>query len=748
MLATANVDPRGRARASRQWRKLRLLLARAIAIARRRSLIGDILLAQLTVAAIAGAFALAGLWWASGWVIRDNMRAWGEQWLDNLDEVAIPLYLPDDGRRYARTDAYVSEFAEILFVRYYSPKGEVAFTESANGAPPPIPAIERARLEETATPRTGDRRYVLDAVFPEMPFVRVAKPVWTRSVRADGLLGFDPEAGAVDQTLVGYVELGLDFGSAQAYLVRSTVAAAFIGGALLLLLTVASWLICRRALRPLLALQAPLRRLAHGQAHVSVVAAGHREIAAIANALNATAMALDEREKELTRLAQGDALTGLLNRDRFSELLQREVERAADTGRTSALLLIDLDQFKYVNGTLGHTGGDSLLKLVAERLVTSVRPQDTVARFGGDEFAVLLRDVSKLEAAAACFDVVERMQDRPFVEGGRSFNVRCSIGVAMIRGARGPASLLSRADMACRHAKASGGNRFHFYQTSSRELAEMAADADWLQKLQTALKTDGFVLHYQPIVNIRTRETMYYEVLVRMLIDGELVPPATFMPAATRLGLMAELDQWVLRHALRNLAELRAAHGDVRLTVNVSGSTFERVDFFSYLQTEARASGVPLDAVVIEITEQIAVRNLSAAATRMAELVKGGCRFAIDDFGSGYCSYAYLKQLPVAFVKIDGSFIVNLAADIVDRKIVAAIREVAVATGCETIAEHVENVETLRLLAKLGITYGQGYLLGTPSPSVEDASGPAPVAATHRRRPSRRRAASQPCRVC
>src|SRR5688572_14227007 len=185
MLATANVDPRGRARASRSWRKLRLLVARAIASARRRSLIGDILLAHLTVAALAGAFALAGLWWASGWVIRDNMRAWGEQWLDNLDEVAIPLYLPDDGRRYARTDAYVSEFAEILFVRYYSAKGEVAFTESADGAGLPIAPIERARLEEIATPRTGDRRYVLDAVFPEMPFVRVAKPVWTRSVRAD-----------------------------------------------------------------------------------------------------------------------------------------------------------------------------------------------------------------------------------------------------------------------------------------------------------------------------------------------------------------------------------------------------------------------------------------------------------------------------------------------------------------------------------------------------------------------------------
>jgi len=675
------------------------------------------------------------------------MREWGEQWLDNLDDLAVPFYLPDDRHRYARADAYVREFTEVLFVRYYSATGEVAFTESANGADPALPRIERERLGDIASQPIAERRYVLDAVFPEMPFVRIAKPVWTRSVRADGLLGFDPDASAVDETLVGYVELGLDFSSYQTYLVRSTLTAAVIGGGLLFLLTVASWLICRRALRPLSALQATLKRLAHGRTQPSVVASGHREISAIAHALNTTASALDAREKELTRLAHGDVLTGLPNRGRFSELLQQEVESAADSYRTSALLLVGLDQFKHVNDSLGHTGGDGLLKLVAETLVANVRPQDTVARFCGDEFVVLVRDVSDEETALTCARLVKSVQDQPFVERGRSFDVRCSVGVAMIRGACEPASLLNRADMACRHAKANGGNQFRFYLPTNQEVAEMAADADWLQKLRTALKTDAFVLHYQPIVSIRTQETMYYEVLLRMLVDGELAFPAAFMPAATRLGLMAELDQWVIRHALRSLAELRAAHGDVRFTLNVSGSTFERVDFFSYLQAEARASGVPLDAIVIEITEQIAVRNLSAAAAQMAELVERGCRFAIDDFGSGYCSYSYLKTLPVAFVKIDGSFIVNLTADVVDRKIVTAIREIAAATQCETIAEHVENDETLRLLAKLGITHAQGYLLGRPSPSVEDASLPVPVAATNRRRPSGRRVASRACRA-
>ncbi len=728
-------------RASRPRRTLRLRAVRALATARRRSLIGDILVAQLTIAALAGAIALAGLWWASEWVIQDSMREWGKRWLDKLDELAIPLYLPDDVHRYARADSYVDEFGEILFVRYYSREGGVTFTESAKGRDPPIAPITVDNLQDIAARSATAQRYVLDAVFNEMPFVRIAKPFWVRSVRADGLLGYDPNASAVDETLVGYVELGLDFSSYQTYLVRSTLMAALIGGGLLFLLTGASWLIYRRALRPLSALQAPLKRLARGQTEVSLAASGHREIVAIANALNTTASARDEHAKELARLAHDDALTGLLNRRRFSELLQREVELAAESGRSSALLLVDLDQFKYVNESVGHAVGDGLLKLVAERLVASVKPQDIVARFGGDEFALLLTDVNKKEAETRCAELVRRVQDEPFVEGGHSFNVRCGIGVAMIRGTHGPASLLSQADMACHHAKANGCNQFHFYNTSSKEVAEMTADADWFQKLQTALNTDAFMLHYQPIVDIRTQETAYYEVLLRMLVDGRVfASPAAFIPAATRLGLMAELDQWVIRHALRSLAELRAARGDIRFTVNVSGGTFERPDFSAFLQTQARDSGVPLDAIVIEITEQAAVRNLTTAAAQMAELVESGCRFAIDDFGSGYCSYTYLKALPVAFVKIDGSFIVNLAADVVDQKIVAAISDVATATRCQTIAEHVENRDTLRLLGKLGIGYAQGYFLGKPSASIQDASLPTRVAATSRQRPASGRA--------
>jgi diguanylate cyclase (GGDEF)-like protein len=522
----------------------------------------------------------------------------------------------------------------------------------------------------------------------------------------------------------------------------SALATASIGIAALALLTMASWLICRRALLPLAALQAPLKQLAQGQTDISVDMSGHPEIAAIANALRVTACAIDERDQRLSHLASRDELTGLVNRTAFHALLAAETEAVAASGRTSALLYVDLDQFKYVNDSLGQLVGDRLLKVVADWFRASLRPQDVLARFVGDEFVILLRDVSNKDAAAIGSDLVKGLQQQSFSEGNLFATIRCSIGGTMVRGTRvEPAKLVSRAARASYQAKLNGRNQFCFYHVASKETAEMTADASWSQKIQRALKEDAFVLHYQPIVSLRTRTTAYYEVLLRMAFDDEdLAFPATFLPAAARLGLMVDIDQWVIRQSLRSLAALRFTRGDIRLTLNVSGSTFDRPDFFSYLDTELRAAGVPLDAIVIEITEQTAMRNLALAASQMADLVGRGCRFAIDDFGSGYCSYSYLKTLPLAFVKIDGSFIANLAEDRVDQKIVAAIAEVAAAANCETIAEHVKDYETVRLLETLGVAYAQGYFLGKPSAHLTPATVPLPWASAATRRLAPRRA--------
>jgi diguanylate cyclase (GGDEF)-like protein len=520
----------------------------------------------------------------------------------------------------------------------------------------------------------------------------------------------------------------------------ASLAAASIGIAVLLLLTVASWLIHKRALRPLSALQASLARLAHGHADSGLEVSGHAEIAAVAKALRVMAVAIEERDQRLSHLASRDELTGLVNRTAFHALLAAEMEAVAASGRTSALLYVDLDQFKYVNDSFGQAVGDRLLKVAADWFRASLRPKDVLARFVGDEFVILLRDVGNKEAAAIGGELVKGLQQQSFSDGHRSVTIRCSIGGTMVRGTRvEPAKLVGRAARASYQAKLNGRNQFCFYHVASKETLEMTADAGWSQKIQRALKEDAFVLHYQPIVSLRTRATAYYEVLLRMAFDDEeLTFPATFLPAAARLGLMVDIDRWVIRQALLSLAALRFARGDVRFTLNVSGSTFDGPDFFNYLETELREAGVPLDAIVIEITEQTAMRNLSMAASQMADLVARGCRFAIDDFGSGYCSYSYLKNLPLAFVKIDGSFIANLAEDRVDQKIVAAIADVAAAANCETIAEHVKDYETVQLLETLGVAYAQGYFLGRPSAHLTAATLPLPSPAANRRLSPRR----------
>lgn len=713
----------------------------AAARARRSSLTARILALQLAVAVIVGSLAFVGLTWASSLVARDQMREWGAQWLDNLDELGAPLYLSGDDK-YAAIDTYVDRFAEILFVRYYSDTGEPIVTRLDDRGDVQVASpLGPDRLEELSGRAATDEPYLIDTSFGDKPVVRTAKPVIARSVPNDGLLGFDPDTTAVDETLLGYVELGLDFSGELAYQSRDTMTVVSIGIGLLVLLTTASWLICRRVLRPLSALHAPLARLARGNADLSTITSGHPEIVAIADAMNATTKAL-ERQQSVAHPEGRDELTALPNRNAFHALLDEEIDSAEGSERTSALLFVDLDQFKYLNDSCGHAAGDRLLKLAAERLQMSARRQDVVARLGGDEYVMLLRDVNEKEAATICAGLVDRMKAETFREGPRSLNMRCSVGAVMIRGSRvSSAQLLRRAEQACRQAKSNGRNQFCFWSMSSKEIAEMKEDAGWLQRIQTALKNDAFVLFYQPIVDVRTGETIYHEVLVRMLVDGTIVPPGMFLPAAARLGLVVDIDRWVIRQSLRRLAELRALRGDMRFTLNVSGSALDRADFFREIEAELDATGVPFDAVVIEITEQIAMRNLEAAADRMAYLSDRGCRFAIDDFGSGYCSYSYLKDLPIAFVKIDGRFIANLSNDTVDQAIVEAITRAAAAAECETIAEHVEDYETFRLLDRLGVAYAQGFGLGRPSAEVTEAILPEPPAAAAGTAPREARAA-------
>jgi EAL domain-containing protein (putative c-di-GMP-specific phosphodiesterase class I) len=281
--------------------------------------------------------------------------------------------------------------------------------------------------------------------------------------------------------------------------------------------------------------------------------------------------------------------------------------------------------------------------------------------------------------------------------------------------------------MACHEAKGRGRNRFELYQTTGAEMKQLTADMGWSQKIEKALKEDLFVIRYQPIVDTQSGRPTHYEVLLRMRAAGNrLVPPAAFLPAANRFGLMTKVDQWVIRHATQELAKFRNAGQNLTFTLNISGNIFEDNDLYGCLEECLNANQLPPEALVLEITEQVAVRNITTAANQIAEISKLGCRFAIDDFGAGYSSYTYLKRLPVHFIKIDGSFIKTLASDTVDQTIVRSISQIARATKKKTIAEHVEDIDTFLLLRELGIDYAQGYFIGEPltHPTCEPLSLP------------------------
>ncbi len=734
----------------RSWARTKIRFARCelnsfwtltLEFCRRRSLVSEILALQLAFAVVIGLFAFGGVRWMSTWVIEDNMRKWGEQWISQLDELGMPLYVSQDTEKYIRIESYVDKFPEISLVRYYSAEGNPIFTELPYRSSTAMPVLEPKVLLRLVNTLGTENSYLLERIDRELPLMRISKPIWTESLRTDGMLDFDLDAEfAVKETLVGFVELGLDFSDYKARLTRNVMLGSLGGVIALLILTVASWFIYRRALLPLSKLQDSLEELAKGRTDFSVQATGHKEIVAIADALNTTVSALRERDKKLWRMANHDPLTGLINRHRFSELLDEEIDRIAADGTMSALLFIDLDQFKYVNDTVGHAAGDRLLKSVARRLQDGVRETDIVSRFGGDEFLLLISKISKKDVDSICNELVKRMREYRFLESGSSFTVPCSIGVALINDDHCTATdLLAQADMACHHAKAQGRNRFHFFKASGSEMRQMVAEINWSQQIEAALREDLFVLRYQPIVDVHTGEPVFHEVLLRLQPKhGKIILPSAFLPAANRFGLMAEIDEWVICNALEKLGEFRSWYGDVRFTLNVSGNFFETPHLLQCLEDSLKSNEVPLEAVVLEITEQVAIANMAGASRQIADMADLGLKFAIDDFGAGYSSYNYLKTLPVHYIKIDGTFITELAGDEVDQTIVSSISQIAQATDKKTIAEHVQDYRTLDVLRDLGVDYAQGYFLGKPSTSLKRERAPVSLAS---RRDRKRRTA-------
>jgi diguanylate cyclase (GGDEF)-like protein len=380
------------------------------------------------------------------------------------------------------------------------------------------------------------------------------------------------------------------------------------------------------------------------------------------------------------------------------------------------VLFIDLDQFKYVNDTCGHPAGDELLRMAARSIKANTRPTDVVARFGGDEFAVLARDAGLREARGIAEKILRQMGMLTKVHDNKVFHLQCSIGVAMVRRPDlDPHEYLSQADIACHAAKENGRNRLEIYRVSKKEDQQMAKEVGWVQRVRSALERDAFVLVYQPLLDIGTGEVDHFEVLLRLETDdGQLIGPDVFLPAATRFGLMVDIDHWVIENVIMSLAEHHKSGAPLVFSMNLSASVFEDQRIGRDIEALLARHGVAPESVILEITEQTAVRFAVGSNTQIAMLRELGCRIAIDDFGKGYSSFSYLRELPVDYLKIDGSFVENLERDEMNQTFVRVMGELARAAGMQTIAECVTSAKTLELLTELGIDYAQGFFIGRP----------------------------------
>jgi diguanylate cyclase (GGDEF)-like protein/PAS domain S-box-containing protein len=428
--------------------------------------------------------------------------------------------------------------------------------------------------------------------------------------------------------------------------------------------------------------------------------------------------------QQLSWHATHDALTGLVNRREFENRVTRALATSRAEAHQHALLYIDLDQFKVVNDTCGHVAGDELLRQLSSLLQRRMRTSDTLSRLGGDEFGVLLEQCP-LEQATRIADQIRRTtREFRFLWDHKTFEVSASIGVTGIHANSGTlAQILSAVDMACYVAKERGRNRYHVYQESDADFARRHGEMLWVTRISQALREDRFVLYRQAIQPTdKTEATEHYEVLLRIRNeDGTLSAPGSFLPAAERYDLMTAIDRWVITHLFtRQGAALRAAptaaHPPVLATINVSGASLNDETFLDFVRGAITDHKINPRQVCFEITETVAITHLDRAITLISTLRGLGCRFALDDFGSGLSSFGYLKNLPVDFLKIDGSLVRNVLESDVDAAMVQAINEIGHVMGLSTVAEYVESEALRDRLTAMGVDYLQGYAIEMPRP--------------------------------
>lgn len=429
-----------------------------------------------------------------------------------------------------------------------------------------------------------------------------------------------------------------------------------------------------------------------------------------------------EIEQQLNYQANHDALTGLINRREFEERAEQLLSTIGQDNSEHALCFIDLDQFKIVNDTCGHAAGDEMLHQLGSLLTNTVRQRDTLARLGGDEFGLLMEHCSLDDAHRVVDSILQAINSYQFFWQGKVFKVSASIGLTPITEATSSVtSLLQDADAACYVAKDEGRNRIHVHHPGDAEMARRHGEMQWVARLNQALEEDQFVLYAQAIRPLNGDSSKHYELTLRMIDQtGGIIRPGAFLPAAERYSMVSRLDRWVIERSFEALISHPAFLRRIDfISINLSGASLADDPFLGFVIERLHESGVDAQKICFEITETAAISHLNKAMAFISTLHEFGCRFALDDFGSGLSSFAYLKNLPVDFLKIDGMFVRGIVNDPIDHAMVKSINEIGQTMGMQTIAEFVENDEIKNILVNLGVDYAQGYGIGQPRPFDE-----------------------------
>jgi len=422
-----------------------------------------------------------------------------------------------------------------------------------------------------------------------------------------------------------------------------------------------------------------------------------------------------ETEQQIHYMAKHDALTGLINRFGFENKLEDMID-AVNQGLEHAFLYIDLDQFKIVNDTCGHVAGDELLRQLSRIMEKEIRVNDTLARLGGDEFGVLLNNCPLAVAESIAEKFLKAIKSFPFSWKQKTFTLGASIGLVVIdQHYQEPEQIMSAADLACYSAKDSGRNRIHIYQAGNVDIERRQVEMEWVSRIQQALKKDQFQLYKQCIspLNEKYKNFQCCEFLLRLVDDGEVISPATFIPAAERYNLMPDIDRWVIDHVMAYISG-NDPETESLAFINLSGNSINDFALTTYISEKLDQYKVAAHQVCFEITETAAISNYGSAIKFIEEVRNMGCLFALDDFGTGMSSFSYLRSLPVDYLKIDGEFIRSMDDSDMDRAIVEAINNIGHVANLRTIGEHAETDKIIQNLKDINVDFAQGYAIEIP----------------------------------